>query len=285
MRASGIPRRWSRSIDTRQHAFRHTIRHAFERRCWYRVVTNRCVGASLSDLAHASDRTRVLRASDARARFASARVSQRASRRALRARPPTMPTHRVGRACKRGARDAASRFPQTYCSCGFPVNARDHRECRSRAARAMRRVSRVGVAQRVARVGRMQKRAATRTEILRRKELRHSDGSREQQVSRRCSMHRDLRELVGVVRTRKFFCTFFLTSSNKRIMIRLDKRLTSLQRASRQKQQATSKDDRCLERARKNKRKSERKSKHEDLRCSVRSEQCSRSNAVDAVNE
>lgn len=32
----------------------------------------------------------------------------------------------------------------------------------------------------------------------------------------------------------KFFCTFFLTSSCKRIMIRLDKSLTSLQRSRKQ---------------------------------------------------
>lgn len=44
------------------------------------------------------------------------------------------------------------------------------------------------------------------------------------------SMHRCERDLVLVVHACKFFCTFFLTSSNKRIMIRLDKSLTSLQR-------------------------------------------------------
>ncbi|SOZ06517.1 hypothetical protein CBM2595_A81202 [Cupriavidus taiwanensis] len=39
----------------------------------------------------------------------------------------------------------------------------------------------------------------------------------------------------------KFFCTFFLTSSCKRIMIRLDKSLTSLQRS--RKQDGTEKRD------------------------------------------
>ncbi|WP_420996433.1 hypothetical protein ACKI2N_016675 [Cupriavidus sp. 30B13] len=41
-----------------------------------------------------------------------------------------------------------------------------------------------------------------------------------------------------VMRARKFFCTFFLTSPNKRIMIRLDKSLTSLHGCGRRSWQA-----------------------------------------------
>jgi hypothetical protein len=42
------------------------------------------------------------------------------------------------------------------------------------------------------------------------------------------------RWLDRLARACKFFCTFFLTSSCKRIMIRLDKSLTSLQRSRKQ---------------------------------------------------
>lgn len=44
--------------------------------------------------------------------------------------------------------------------------------------------------------------------------------------SRKAKRNADDEEVV--MRVRKFFCTFFLTSPNKRIMIRLDKSLTSL---------------------------------------------------------
>jgi len=124
-------------------------------------------------------------------------------------------------------------LPESLYSYGFPVGARFvARDCAPcRAVFAM--PSRVVRGDCPAVLESVHSRASRRVFASSNRSCVDACGRRRARVSA-MSLRGGAHELDRHAHARKFFCTFFLTSSCKRIMIRLDKSPTSLQRSRKQ---------------------------------------------------